>query len=316
MTPVPLLLAETGGLLTTVQDAGRFGYQRDGLTPSGPMDPWALAVADLLCGNGRGAAALEITLLGPTLRVLAPVRLALTGAELSATVDGLPLALWRTQTLTPGQTLRFGRRVLGARAYLAVTGGFAAPEVLGSQSTFLRGGFGGFAGRRLQAGDVLEGIPAWGRGPGMGLAEPPVYDTPAVLRVLPGPHFSHFSGAARAAFFEAEYTVSSRSDRQGYRLDGPPVPTTGGILSEAAPFGGLQVPPDGQPILLMADRQPTGGYPLLGVVISADLTGAGQLASGDPVRFWPVTLAEAHRAALMQEQGLRVIEYAASGRAD
>ncbi len=316
MTPVPLLLAETGGLLTTVQDAGRFGYQRDGLTPSGAMDPWALAAGNLLCGNKSRAAGLEITLLGPILRVLAPVRLALAGADLSATVDCLPLALWRTHTLTPGQTLRFGRRVRGARAYLAVTGSLAVPEVLGSQSTFLRGGFGGCAGRRLQAGDVLEGFSARGHEPGVGLAEPPVYDALTVLRVLPGPHDTCFSGAARAAFFEDEYSVSPRSDRQGFRLDGPPVPALGSILSEAAPFGGLQVPPDGQPILLMADRQPTGGYPLIGVVISADLTLAGQLAPADPVRFWPVTLAEAHRAAAAQEQGLRVIEYAATNRAD
>ncbi len=312
MTPVPLLQAEAGGLLTTVQDAGRFGYQRDGLTPSGPMDPWALAVANLLCGNRRGAAALEITLLGPTLRVLAPVRLALTGADLSATMDGLPLTVWKTHTLTPGQTLRFGRRVSGARAYLAVMGGFAVPEVLGSQATFLRGGFGGLNGRRLQAGDVLEGFAAHGAGPGVGLAEPPEYARLAVLRVLPGPHDSHFSNAARSAFFDSEYVVSPRSDRQGYRLDGPPVPTTGGILSEAAPMGGLQVPPDGQPILLMADRQPTGGYPLLGVVVSADLTLAGQIAPGDAIRFWPVTLAEAHRAAQTQERELRVWEYVLS----
>lgn len=311
MTPVPLFLAETGGLLTTVQDAGRFGYQRDGLTPSGPMDPWALAVANILCGNERGAAVLEITLLGPTLRVLAPVRMALTGADLSATVDGLPLALWRTHMLTPGQTLRFGRRVSGARAYLAVPGGFSVPEVLGSQSTFLRGGFGGVAGRRLQAGDILEGVPTPNAGPGVGLAAPPVYVSPAVLRVLPGPHDASFSGAARTAFFDAPYTVSLRADRQGFRLDGPLVPALGGILSEAAPFGGVQVPPDGQPLLLMADRQPTGGYPLIGVVVSADLPQAGQLAPGDVVRFWPVTLAEAHRAARAQEQELRVLEYGA-----
>ena len=311
MTPVPLLQAETGGLLTTVQDAGRFGYQRDGLTPSGPMDPWAHTAANLLCGNERGAAAVEVTLLGPALRVLAPVRLALTGADLSATVDGLPLTVWRTHTLTPGQTLRFGRRVSGARAYLAVTGGFAVPQVLGSRATFLRGGFGGLQGRRLQAGDILEGFAAAPSLPGMGLAEPPAYPRPAVLRVLPGPHECHFADAARAAFFDSEYAVSPRSDRQGYRLDGPAVPTLGSILSEAAPMGGLQMPPDGQPILLMADRQPTGGYPLIGVVVSADLTLAGQLAPGDSVCFWPVTLAEAHRAAVTQERGLRLREYAA-----
>ena len=143
----------------------------------------------------------------------------------------------------------------------------------------------------------------------MGLAAPPVYTSPAVLRVLPGPHDACFSHVARAAFFEAEYVVSPRSDRPGFRLDGPPVPTTGGILSEAAPMGGLQVPPNGQPILLMADRQPTGGYPLIGVVVSADLTLAGQLAPGDSVRFWSVTLAEAHRAAVTQERELRVLAF-------
>jgi len=150
-------------------------------------------------------------------------------------------------------------------------------------------------------------LPALPLLPGVGLAAPPVYSSPAVLRVLPGPHDACFSDAARTAFFDAHYIVSPRADRQGFRLGGTPVLPLGGILSEAAPFGGVQVPPDGQPILLMADRQPTGGYPLIGVVISADLTLAGQLAPGDAVRFWPVTLAEAHRAALMQERALRML---------
>ena len=144
---------------------------------------------------------------------------------------------------------------------------------------------------------------------GLRPADIPAYALPAVLHVLPGPHLPAFSDEGRDTFFSQAYTVSPQSDRQGYRLAGPAVARTetGDLLSEAVPFGGVQVPPDGQPILLMADRQTTGGYPLIGVIISADLPRAGQLAPGDPVRFQTVTLAEAHELAVRQERWLRVV---------
>jgi len=311
MRTAPLLRVEAPGLLTTVQDGGRWGHQWDGMVVAGAMDPFAASVANGLVGNGRGAAVLEITLLGPVLRALADLRLALCGGDLSPAVDGLPVPLWKTMTLREGQTLAFGRRRTGARVYLAVAGGLVVPVVLGSRATFLRGQIGGFAGRCLQVGDVLEGVSQCPTPTERGLrpAEVPAYALPAVLRVLPGPHLPAFTDAGRDTFFSATYTVSPQSDRQGYRLAGLAVARTdaGDILSEAMPLGGVQVPPDGQPILLMADRQTTGGYPLVGVVLSADQPRAGQLAPGDPVRFQAVDLAAAHDLAMRQERWLRVV---------
>ena len=311
MTAVPLLRVESPGLLTTVQDEGRWGHQRDGMVVAGAMDPFAAAVANLLVGNPRGAAVIEITLLGPALRALTDVCLALCGGDLSPQIDGLPAPSWKTFTLRGGQSLTFGRRRSGARAYLAVAGGFQVPAVLGSRATFLRARLGGFEGRPLKAGDVLEGIrqtpPSAERG--LRPADIPAYTQPAVLRVLPGPHLSAFTGESLDTFFSSTYTVSPQSDRQGYRLSGPAVARTDAtdLLSEAMPWGGAQVPPDGAPILLMADRQTTGGYPLVAVVVSADLYRAGQLALGDAVQFQVVTLAEAHELAARQERSLRVV---------
>ena len=309
---IPLLEIETGGLLTTVQDLGRYGRQRSGLTPGGAMDPFAASTANLLLGNPRGAAALEITLLGPSLRFLAPTHIALCGGDLSARLDGEPLPLWKTARVQAGQKLSFGRRRSGARVYLAVSGGFMVPEVLGSRSTFLRGKLGGLEGRPLRPGDILPGEAASWPDSGRGLRpqDIPAYEQPAILRVLPGPHRLHFTDIGYAAFFANIYLVSPQSDRQGYRLSGPPVERSGAkdILSEPMPLGGVQVPPDGQPILLMADRQTTGGYPLIGVVVSADIPRAAQLAPGDAVRFAPVSLTEASDAAKDVERFLRELE--------
>ncbi len=310
----PLVELETGGLLTTVQDLGRAGQQRSGLTPGGAMDLFAASLANLLLGNPRGAAVLEITLLGPTLRFLAETRIAVCGGDLSPMLDGVPLPLWKTAAVRSGQRLLFGRRRCGARAYLAVSGGFRVPEAAGSRATFLRGALGGLDGRALRPGDILPGVltPLLAGERGLRFSEQPAYDLPAILRVLPGPHLPHFTSAAPAAFFAASYSVSPQSDRQGYRLAGPAVSRTaaGDLLSEPMPLGGIQIPPDGQPILLMADRQTTGGYPLLGVVCSADMPRAAQLAPGDTVRFVPVSLADAAAAAMNLEQRLRLLELA------
>lgn len=309
-----LLEVETGGLLTTVQDLGRQGRQRSGLTPGGAMDPFAASVSNLLVGNPRGAAVLEITLLGPALRFLAPARIALCGGDLSARLDETPLPLWKTARVQPGQKLTFGRRRAGARAYLAVAGGFAVPAVLGSRSTFLRGKIGGLEGRPLRPGDILPGAApatqARAGERGLRLQDIPAYDLPAVLHVLPGPHLPRFTAAGQAAFFSETYRLSPQSDRQGYRLSGPAVGRNGAgdILSEPMPLGGIQIPPDGQPILLMADRQTTGGYPLVGVLISADIPRAAQLAPGDAARFAPVSLADAASAAKDAERFGRGLE--------
>lgn len=312
MRTVPLFHVESGGLLTTVQDLGRMGHQRDGLPVAGAMDPFAASVANILVGNPRGAATLEITLLGPTLHALTEIRLAICGADLSASADGIPLPLWKTVTLRAGQHLSFSRRRTGARAYLAVSGGFGVPLALGSRSTFLRAGLGGYAGRRLRAGDGLEGLPVPLLPGERGLrpADVPTYPLPALLRMVSGPHLFAFTESGWNTFLSATYTLTAQSDRQGYRLSGAPIERrdTEDILSEAMPFGGLQVPPDGLPILLMVDRQTTGGYPLLGTVISTDLPRAAQLAPGDSVRFQAIGLPDAQALAIQQERWLRIVE--------
>ena len=316
---VEVISVEVGGLLTTVQDLGRTGQRRSGMATAGAMDPVALATANLLVGNERGAAALEITLLGPRLRFLSPARIALCGGDLSAQLDGASLPLWKTVTVQTGQRLSFGRRRFGARVYLAARGGFDVPVAAGSRSTFLRGQLGGVEGRALRPGDILSAfvfpssaLPGRSGERGLLPREIPACDLPAVVRVLPGPHLSHFTEAGCAVFFGNTYTLLPQSDRQGYRLSGPAVPrqTSRDLLSEPMPAGGVQIPPDGQPVLLMADCQPTGGYPLIGVVISADLCCAGQLAPGDSVQFLPVSLAEAAAAAVHAERRLRLLELA------
>lgn len=280
------------GLFTTVQDLGRFGYQRFGMPVSGAMDTAALRLANRLVGNPDHAAGLEITLTGPELLFETDALIALTGADLSPSVNGVPVPLWTASAIRRGSTLRFGKRRNGARAYLAVSGGIDVPTVLGSRSTDVRSRIGGFAGRALAKGDILLGgsPPAgWPRlaGRKVSLQARPSYAPNPALRIMLGPQADFFSEQALQTIASGRYTVSPQSDRMGYRLTGPPLPhaKAADIVSDATPFGALQVPANQQPILLMADRQTTGGYPKIGVVISTDLPLAAQLMPGDTLRF-------------------------------
>lgn len=302
---------ETPGLLTTVQDAGRLGRLADGMPPAGPMDPFAFAVANLLVGNARGDAGLEITWSGPTLRALRSTVAAVCGADLSATLDGVSFPRWRAMSIQTGQTLAFGRRKTGARAYLAVAGGFDVPLVLNSRATFLRAASGGLEGRALRAGDMLAAFtPHRPTRAGRRLAPsavPP--DAPvSVVRVLPGPHAALFAPDALTAFFSSTYMVSPAADRMGCRLSGPPVsPVPPDLLSEPTAPGSVQIPPDGLPIVLLADRQTTGGYAQIAVVITADLPRLGQLWVGDSVSFQSVSLDEAQALLRAQEHLLHLL---------
>jgi biotin-dependent carboxylase-like uncharacterized protein len=288
------------GLLTTVQDLGRVGYGRWGVSPCGAMDPLALSLANLLVGNSEGAAALEVTALGPELVFEAEATFAITGAELGATLDGERLALGQAHRARAGQTLRFGGRVHGSRAYVAVAGGLgrSARSFLGSTATDIEAGLGGLGGRALRAGDVLSLEP---QPPFQGRAvRGPVerwYGSPEVVRFIPdaGPRLA---ADAVERFTAARFRISPRSNRVGYRLEGPVLPVApGGLqLSEPVAPGTLQLPPDGQPIALMADRQTTGGYPRLGYVIRADVPKLAQRWLGEPVSFRAVTLDEARQA--------------------
>lgn len=295
------------GLLTTVQDLGRWGHQASGVPVAGPMDPYTHRLANRLVGNAESAAALEATLIGPEIAFESPAIFALTGADLSPRLDGLPQPTNTVCEAPAGSVLSFGGRRRGARTYLAIAGGVQVPPVFGSRATHLISAMGGVSGRALRAGDRLEtGAPARSA-PRVGRRLPPIVPPPeggAMIRVQPGPQADYFTDEALRTLESARFTISTRSDRMGYRLDGPPLAHARGadIISDATPLGVIQVPASGQPILLMADRQTTGGYPKIATVITADLALAGQLAPGDWIQFRLCTLREALRALIEQER--------------
>lgn len=287
------------GLFSTVQDLGRFGFQRFGMPVSGAMDPIALRAGNRLVGNPDEAAGLEFTITGPDIAFDCEALIAVTGADLSPAIDGTPTVGWTAISVAAGSVLSFGPRRSGARAYLAVAGGIDVPVVLGSRSTHTRSLTGGLAGRSLAAGDILRGgIPASGSFRFVGRTLPasarPQYDAPR-LRVILGPQVHDFTTEAVDVLLGETYTLSSEADRMGYRLRGAPLPHRGAadIISDATPAGSVQVPANQEPILLMADHQTTGGYPKIAVVISADLPVAAQLMPGDSLRFSLVDAGEA-----------------------
>jgi antagonist of KipI len=300
-------------MLTTIQDSGRWGYQSCGVPVAGPMDPLSHRLANALVGNDRGAATLEVTLVGPELEFEDERVVAVTGADFEITLDGKLAQTGAPFMVAPESRLRFGRRRRGARAYLAIRGGVAVPPVLGSRATHVISAMGGLGGRSLKAGDRLPlGVADVARPTATALADPvvPLPGQPARLRVLPGPQADAFAADAFEALQSAAYTVGQQSDRMGFRLEGPRLAHARGadIISDATPLGVLQVPASGQPILLMADRQTTGGYPKIGTVISADLPVAGQLGPGDTIVFSVCTPREAMAALIAQERALMAVE--------
>lgn len=287
------------GMLTTVQDLGRRGLQHLGVPVAGPMDWWCHEAANRLAGNPPEAALLEITLIGPELEFSRDAIAVVTGAHFELTVSGRPGVINQAFAVGAGERLSFGRRLTGARAFLAVDGGFAVPEVLGSRATHVRAALGGHQGRPLRRGDSLAlGEPAGAVALTEVFGSPhlPV-PSPAVLRAIPGPD------AVGGAFWDGVFTISPESDRMGYRLDGPGLETAGTHLSSGVAMGTVQVTPSGTAVLLMADRATSGGYARAATVITADLPIAGQLAPGDRVRFAQVD-ARLARAAL---DGMRAL---------
>jgi antagonist of KipI len=291
---MPQLIVVRPGMLTTVQDLGRWGRQGDGVPVAGPMDPYSHRLANRLAGNEDTAAALEITLIGPELEARGDVTCAVAGAEFSLSIGGRGVPMHQRFVIPSGSRLRFGPRAVGARAVLAVRGGFDVEPVFGSRATSLISRIGPFEGRALTAGDTLE-VDA---GDALPDAENARHGEPlelprgaARLRVIRGPHDVLFTHAAFETLFNSRFLVTPSSNRMGYRLDGPVLRHSGkaDILSDATPIGSLQVPASGQAILLMADRQTTGGYPKIATVITADLPIAGQLAPGDWIEFAPCT---------------------------
>ena len=296
------------GLLTTIQDVGRWGHQAFGVPVSGPMDDASYRLANLIVGNPSGAAVLEATVLGPELRIDTETIMAVTGADLGATLDGTSIPLNGAVVCPAGCVIRCGERRNGARAYMAFDGGIATPPTLGSRATHVVGEVGGIAGRALKAGDV---VPLQPRTPLAPRPKPramaPTAMGGARLRVLLGPQDEYFAPAAVETLQRTRFTITSQSDRMGYRLAGRARIERASqqeMISDATFLGAIQVPPSGDPILLMADRQTTGGYPQIATVITADLPLAGQLAPGDWVEFQLCTRAEAIAALVAQEAKL------------
>jgi len=297
------------GLFTTIQDAGRWGHQASGVPVSGAMDWLAYRTANAIVGNEPGSAAVEATLTGPKLRFDQRTTFAIAGADFGATLDGVRVPHCAAVAAPAGGVLRFNTRVSGARAYVAVDGGVDVPRVLGSRSTHLLSRMGGTHGRTLLQGDRLglggESTPNRRRKP---IPEATAYgrEGGARLRVLPGPQTEHFPADALEMLQRTRFVVSSKSNRMGYRLQGDAIPRLleREMISDAAFTGGIQVPPAGEPILLLADRQTTGGYPQLAVVITADIPLAAQLAPGDWVEFRVCSRSEALSALVAQEARL------------
>lgn len=297
-----------GGLQTTVQDLGRFGFRHLGVGTAGALDTFSASVANLLVGNPANAPVLEIALKGPRLRFHAPVRLALAGAELDARIGDVVLPAWRPMVLPAGSVLDLGACRRGAYAYLAAAGGFDVPTVLGSASTDLRAGFGGLEGRALCVGDHLS-CDAAGDVAAPSIAKwwiDPVPDLdlafPQPLRLLPGRDATMPAGA----LCTTTWHVGASGNRQGLRLQGSPlaIAAVGERVSEPVVAGTVQLPPDGQPIVLLGEAQTIGGYPRIGHVIAADRPRLAQRRSGDALAFVAVDAVAAHRLACEQRARL------------
>lgn len=299
------------GIMTSVQDLGRYGCARLGVAPSGALDRTAVRIANRLVGNSETAAVLETTLMGLRLRALRDTVAAVCGGDLQPRIGSAALPMWCSVAVPEGEVIAFSGPRSGLRAYIAVSGGFAVEPVLGSRSTNLGSGFGGFDGRLLRKGDILtaEGVAEAATRAGRALPPEliPVYASPWRLRVVWGPQDDQFSEAGRRTFTSAVYTVSPDSDRTGIRLKGPTVERLPGvgesIISEGIVSGAIQVPGDGQPIIILGETA-SGGYRKIATVISADLSRLGQITPGDEVGFEAVPLDAAVAALRDQEDRL------------
>ncbi|QHE90633.1 5-oxoprolinase/urea amidolyase family protein [Pandoraea fibrosis] len=311
---------QRAGLLTTVQDLGRTRQREFGVASGGAVDPLACAVANRLVGNALSAATLEITMGTCVVRFSTATLVALTGADCHADLDGTPVWSWWRFPVARGQTLTLRPARFGMRTYLAVAGGIDVPETLGSRSTDLAAGFGGFEGRALRDGDrigigranaALRKVEPLGVRPPLWLSDPLAQR----VRVLPGPEYDDFTAATHKSFWENPWQVTPNSNRMGYRLAGPePLARkknrSHDLLSHGVLPGVIQVPPSGQPIILLADAQTTGGYPKIGTVITADLWRLGQARLGSTLYFSECSAAEAREALREQLRYLAQIERA------
>ena len=302
------------GLATSVQDLGRSGYQQLGMVVAGAMDQFALQIGNILVGNRRNAAGLEVVLMGPKLKFLKDTVIAICGADLSPAVDGTPIQLWKSYSLYAGQTLSFGKPVTGTYAYIAVSGGIQTPEIMGSRSTYVKAKIGGLNGEYLVKGDRLPtGDPVM-KSSGRVLPSRlvPDYDKQRNIRVILGPDAKAFTKQGIRTFLTGTYKKSSQTDRMGTRLIGPEIThaNEADIISDATFPGAIQVPANGQPIILLADRQPTGGYTRIATVITEDIPRAAQTQPGKELTFEAVTLEFAQALYIRRERLLKWLSIA------
>lgn len=298
------------GLSTTVQDRGRFGYAHLGISPCGAADVISLRIANMLVGNDEYTPALEMTLLGATLEFEQGAIVALSGASCDCKVGQYRIAQNSAVSVPPGGVLQCGSMTSGVRTYLAIRGGLDVPMVMGSASTDRRGAFGGVEGRRLQAGDILRTTTADGHRPRR-LRTGAFDDLPCsgAIRVTRGAQNGWFSPDEWRGFLASGYVVSEQSDRAGLRLNGQSIKSSQSkqLLTDGIPLGAVQIPQDGQPIVLFVDQQTTGGYPKIANVIAADMHRIGQLRPRESVQFAEVSVAEAIDALRAQEQWMKEI---------
>jgi antagonist of KipI len=300
------------GILTTVQDLGRFGLSQVGVPPSGALDLFSLRIGNLLVGNEEGEAGLETAIMGLKLKAMRAIVIAITGGDLFPTLNGESLEMWRSHLLVEGDILAFKGVRRGCRAYLCLRGGISVPKVMGSKSTFLSGKFGGFEGRALKKGDVLHVADFSTSLERIGVCLPsdwiPAFAKEVTMRVVPGPQDHYFTTLGIQTFRSSFYQMTAKSDRMGIRLEGPRIERRPdieeSIISESLIPGSIQVPGDGKPMIILNELV-TGGYTKIATIISTDLPRAGQVKPGDRVRFEPVSLEGAHRLLREEEERIR-----------
>lgn len=311
------------GFFTTVQDLGRWGFQSGGVPVSGAMDPFSLRIGNTLLGNADGDAALEVTVVGPEIVFGGERCVVLCGADLGMIIDGRPAEAWRVYRVLAGSRVSFGGMRGGAcRGYLCVSGGVDVPLVMNSRSTYTRAGIGGFGGRALKAGDEIscgENYPLWRLAEGLVCPEGlrPARAQGEPILASDGPQVGAFPDEGLAALYGETYTVSDEADRMGYRLDGPEIARTkpADIVSDGVCWGAVQVPGHGRPIVMMSDRQTTGGYTKIAVAALWSVAALAQRMPGEPVRFKRASVKEcAAKLAEFEENIARLAEYRASYR--
>ena len=300
------------GLFTTIQDKGRWGYQRFGMPVAGTMDDFATRVANILVENDEYSAVIESTFLGPEIAFDCDEIISITGADMKPKINGEYIPMWTSVLVKAGDILSFSIAVSGLRTYIAFSRGINVPEIMESKSTFTRGGLGGYEGRKLASGDGIDlGIRDLSNlGGYLSSRFIPIYKEEEIIRVIMGPQDDYFTDDAIETLLGSKYTITSEADRMGYRLDGPKITHKNGadIISDGIVFGSIQVPGHGAPIIMMADRATTGGYTKIATVITPDLSILAQMGPGKSVEFMSISIEKAHEIYRQYENNLNEIK--------